>query len=574
MIRSFRAAACSLVFTLGLAPFCQGENTPAFSPLDALVQTMAGTQDQEFRLRILKGMNAALQGRRQLHAPAGWDALYEQLQHSSNEQVRRQAQVLAVVFGGKAAMAELRETLSDASAKMEARQAALEALISARDRASLPALLALLPEASPLRKGALRGLAVFEDPQIAPALLAAYPKLGGDEKKDALAALATRPDSARALLTAVEAGTVARTDLTAPFAHQLQDLNDPAVNAWLKEHWGAVHTSSAEKQKEIARLKGLCTPRAIASADKNHGRALFSQTCALCHTIFGAGAKIGPELPGAFDDVDYLLLNIIDPNAIIGKDYQQTVAQAKNGQTVIGIVGAQDKTSITLKTLAGPVMLQRDDIQSLTVLDVSLMPEGLLSALSNQDIFDLFNYLRQHGQVPALLNENNVNDFNSDTNFDRWTRSSPSAWTVKDGVLTGHASTDRAEFVTSDFVAEDFQLSFEVKLGNGSFAAVLNGENNDGKFTGVRFEATKEKAEFRHSDGQATPVNIEFLPDQWVKLSFDSKGTKVLFKPKAGESSPAETQKDSARTCFAFEVSGPGSEVQLRNLHLEVPAKK
>ena len=79
-------------------------------------------------------------------------------------------------------------------------------------------------------------------------------------------------------------------------------------------------------------------------------------------------------MPGAFEDIDYLLQNIVDPNAIIGKDYQQTVVQMKKGETLIGIVGAQDSSSLTLKTLGGTVTVQRGDIAQLTVLDTSLMP--------------------------------------------------------------------------------------------------------------------------------------------------------------------------------------------------------
>src|SRR5207248_1811440 len=121
---------------------------------------------------------------------------------------------------------------------------------------------------------------------------------------------------------------------------------------WLAKNWGALRTTPADKLKEIARYKAVLTPQVMEKGDPAHGRALFTQTCAVCHTLFGRGGKIGPELPGAFEDIDYLLQNIIDPNAIIGKDYQQTVVQTKNGQTLMGIVGAEDPSSVSLKTLA------------------------------------------------------------------------------------------------------------------------------------------------------------------------------------------------------------------------------
>src|SRR5207237_539141 len=81
----------------------------------------------------------------------------------------------------------------------------------------------------------------------------------------------------------------------------------------------------------IERYKKFLSTAAILRADVKHGREVFERTCAVCHTLFGKGGKIGPELPGNFTDVDYLLQNIIDPNAIIGKDYQQIFITTKDG---------------------------------------------------------------------------------------------------------------------------------------------------------------------------------------------------------------------------------------------------
>ena len=127
---------------------------------------------------------------------------------------------------------------------------------------------------------------------------------------------------------------------------------------------------------------------------------LFTQRCAICHTLFGEGAKIGPELPGSFADLDYLLQNILDPNATIGKDYQQTFVKTKDGQTLNGIVAADDASSVTLKTFAGPVTVQRADVASIELSPNSLMPEGLLMGVDEESVRDLFLYLRQKQQVP------------------------------------------------------------------------------------------------------------------------------------------------------------------------------
>ena len=365
------------------------------NPLNVLVQTLGKIENPETQANILRGMNASLKGRRGVAVPAAWPALYEKLKASPNAEVRQQAQALAATFGGGAALDEMRQTLADAAANLDARKAALDSLLAAKDAPTLPLLLEMAKPPGPLRAFALRGLAGFDNPRIPAQILAAYPALDAAEKHDALGTLLARAGSARALLAAIDTKALPRTDVTAPLARQLQSLHDAEIDAWLAKNWGAVRTSSADKQKQIAKFKEFLTADSILRADARHGRALFTQTCALCHTIFGEGAKIGPELPGAFEDIDYLLQNIVDPNAIIGKDYQQTFIETKDGQMLSGIIAADDLTAVSLKTLAGPATVQRADIKTMEVSPNSLMPEGLLGALDEDSVRDLFLYLRQ-----------------------------------------------------------------------------------------------------------------------------------------------------------------------------------
>jgi putative heme-binding domain-containing protein len=273
-------------------------------------------------------------------------------------------------------------------------------LISVKDAPALPLLFDLLKEATPLRAPALRGLAGYDDAKIPATVLTAFPQLDAAEKRDALNTLLSRPASARALLAAIDGKKVARAEITAPLARQLQNIKDPEIENWVKTNWGTVRTSSAEKQQQIAKFKEFLGTDAILRADAGHGRVLFTQTCAVCHTLFGEGGKIGPELPGSFEDVDYLLQNILDPNATIGKDYQQTFITTKSGQLVAGMITAEDAREVVLKTLADPITVRRADIAEMKTSEQSMMPEGLLLALDEQGVRDLFLYLRQRQQVP------------------------------------------------------------------------------------------------------------------------------------------------------------------------------
>ncbi len=389
-----------VVFALAMGCFPVRAQT-APQPLEVLVQTLAKIENVEQQANVLRGVNASLKGRRELPVPAGWEPLYARLKTSPSSEVRQQAQALAVTFGGESALAEMRRTLSDPTARADARQAALDSLVAAKDAAVLPILLELIQLPSPLRASALRGLTGYEDAKIPGALLAALPQLDIAEKRDALNTLLSRRAGARALLAAIDAGQVARTEITAPLARQLQNIKDPAIEKWVAKNWGAVRASSAEKQEQMAKFKKFLGTDAILRADAAHGRALFAQVCAACHTMFGEGGKIGPELPGGYEDVDYLLHNILDPNALVGKDYQQTFITTKSGQLVAGIIASEEAREVVLKTLADPVRVARADIAEMKTSDQSMMPEGLLLALDEQGMRDLFLYLRQKKQVPV-----------------------------------------------------------------------------------------------------------------------------------------------------------------------------
>jgi HEAT repeat protein len=145
--------------------------------LDLLLQTLSHIENPDAQANILRGMNASLKGKHGLVAPQGWEALYEKLKTSPNEEVRREAQALAVTFGGQSALAEMRRLLTDGAADVPTRQAAIESLLATKDAGALPLLIDLVKSAGPLRAAALRGLASYEDAQIAPVVIGVFKSL-------------------------------------------------------------------------------------------------------------------------------------------------------------------------------------------------------------------------------------------------------------------------------------------------------------------------------------------------------------------------------------------------------------
>jgi len=135
--------------------------------------------------------------------------------------------------------------------------------------------------------------------------------------------------------------------------------------------------------------------------DPAGGRAVFSRVCMQCHTLFGVGGKVGPELTGGNrSDLDYLLVNLMDPSAVVGRDYTATTIRTTSGRVVTGIVKQEDRNTVTLATENDTIVLAVTDLSARKQSEISMMPEGLLQNLRPEERRDLIAYLKSRVQVP------------------------------------------------------------------------------------------------------------------------------------------------------------------------------
>ncbi len=361
---------------------------------------LATSDDAAVQLDILRGMHEALQGRRSVIAPEGWSAVHRRLADSKNAEIREKVLQLSVLFGDPQALAMLRRTASDPKADATARLNALQTLIEKRPPDLLPLLRKLIGDRA-VRGTVLRGLASYSDPQIPLLVLEHYGSLSDAEKADAIATLASRPAYALPLLDAMEKGRVPRRDLSAFTVRQLLAFKNKELTERLTKVWGTIRPPSAEKETLLAKYKAMVPADALKNADRKHGRLLYSRTCASCHTLFGEGAKIGPDLTGSQrTNPEYLLTKLIDPSAVVARDYQMTVLTLKNGRVLSGLVKEENNKTLTLQTQNEAVRLDKSDIEERQRSQQSMMPDGLLAPLSSTEIRDLIAYVSGDGQVP------------------------------------------------------------------------------------------------------------------------------------------------------------------------------
>ncbi len=366
--------------------------------LDALAVALAEASEPAQR-DLLSGAREGLRGRKNMRMPAGWSDVHSRLKLSADPAIRELSTVLAVTFGDPQALADLRHTALTPTLPTAERQKALEALLDKGLSDLAPDLHNLLADKS-LRRTALRGLASVSHEATPRLILARYADLTPDEKTEAVATLASRKDFALALLEAVENQVVARNDLSAYVARQLYSLGDAGITDRLRKVWGDVRETLPQKQEQIARYKRLLTDASLRSANVSNGRLVYRQTCQQCHVLFGEGSKIGPDLTGSNrTNLDYLLSNILDPSAEIGRDYRMSVVATTSGRILTGIVTERTPNRLTVQTATESLVISSDEVDEVVESTASMMPEGQFERLSREQIRDLIAYLATARQV-------------------------------------------------------------------------------------------------------------------------------------------------------------------------------
>ncbi|MCC6509816.1 MAG: DUF1080 domain-containing protein, partial [Pirellulaceae bacterium] len=437
-----------------------------------LVDGLGKAEETGLQLSFLEAIRTSLTGQRRVAPPRNWSVLANKLAGSPDANVRLQAETLGVTFGDEAALAKVRARVIDGQGGVESRRESLAALLAAKDPQVGSVLRQLLGDAA-LREQALAGLAQVNEPESTPLILNRYAELSPTEKRTALATLSARSDSAIAMLQAVEGKKIASSDLSADLVRQLQYLNNREVNALLGKTWGTVRETAADKAKLIEEYKKLVTTSKLRP-DLGHGRAVFARTCQQCHALFGIGGNVGPDLTGSNrTNLDYVLSNIVDPSAVMAKEYQPTVVLTNDGRVITGIVRGEDDKALKLQTATALEVIPKSEIETRKLSPQSMMPDDQLKQFSPAEVLALVAYLGTAAQVPVLADDKNAMNLFNGKDLTFW-RGNEALWSVENGEIVGRSQgLKKNEFLISDMAAANFSLSFDVKLvGNAGNSGV------------------------------------------------------------------------------------------------------
>ena len=354
--------------------------------LDVLVAAIG--KESAMQKSLLEGMLSGMEGRTDLKAPANWKTVLAKLQKSN--QTKQLSTNVDELFGDTEAAQRAWATLQNKSMSVEIRRKALQTLAAQQNKLLLKGLPDLVNDKD-LRVDAIRAMAAFDDDASGKLLLEKYDSFSAAEKQEVMLTMSSRPHYGWLLTQALKNGVIPKRDVQANVARQLRRV----VGSGFVEVWGPIDDVPHDA-KAYAKYKTMLSAEAKSKASLEEGKVLFQRTCGACHKLFGQGAAIGPDLTGSNrSNVDYLLLNILEPSAEIQDDYRLVVVTTRDGRTYSGNIIGENQRQITMRVVGqDAVVINKSTIQSREVTPTSMMPPGLLEPLTDAEVTNLMVYLQ------------------------------------------------------------------------------------------------------------------------------------------------------------------------------------
>jgi putative heme-binding domain-containing protein len=254
-----------------------------------------------------------------------------------------------------------------------------------------------------LRTRAAAALSAFDDGSVAPALVASYSSQTPLVRRSILDTLVARPGSALVLVEGIQAGQVARAELSPSHEAVVRRHKDAKLASLVQ---AVLTTTQNAERKQV-----LETYRAAldTDADPRAGRVLFRKHCAGCHRIGDVGVNVAPDISDSrVKTHEQLLVDVLSPNQAIDNNYVSYTVVTTSGLVHTGILAAETASSITLRQQDDKsVDVLRADIESIASSGASLMPEGFEKHLSTREMAEVISFVKNwrylEQEVPGTI---------------------------------------------------------------------------------------------------------------------------------------------------------------------------
>ena len=365
------------------------------APTQGLVDWLIRHSDVEASIKI-----AALDACRQAGNPAS--ALVKNLLDDEDDSVRQAASRIAARSRPPGALEILIDRLKGKDTPAAERLALVRALRFAGPKAFDALDAAYLASEDPeFRRATLRSMTDSDRAKATPALEST---LGGPDpalRTQAARLLAESPKTASLLGKAFASRNVRREEL-------------PIVLEGLRKHDGRENRKILSAIEEDASSgPAAISPeevrdRLAQGGDPWAGLGVFfreSSRCSACHGVAGRGGSFGPplNLTSSSPPADKLVESILSPSKVVNPRYEPSKITLKDRRSFVGIIGARDEKSVTLREPGGrEVRIARELIDHEADEHGSPMPAHIALDLTPDELFDLVAFLRSKPAQDAL----------------------------------------------------------------------------------------------------------------------------------------------------------------------------
>jgi putative membrane-bound dehydrogenase-like protein len=241
---------------------------------------------------------------------------------------------------------------------------------------------------------ALTALQAFDDLRVGQSVVKSLKGIPEDARLVAETLLGSRPVWAIELLEAVDRGDLKPEDVSDTALRKILLHDKSRIGELVAKHWGSVAGATTEEMRsEVERLMTIVE---AASGNPKKGKVLYMENCGKCHTLFTEGGKVGPDLTSfKRDNLERVMINVVNPSLEIREGFENYIIITTDGRVVNGFLADKDNQVVVLRGVDGQnLIFRRDEIEDMRAIKRSVMPERTVKKLTEQQIRDLFAYLR------------------------------------------------------------------------------------------------------------------------------------------------------------------------------------
>lgn len=272
----------------------------------------------------------------------------------------------------------------------------MNVLGEAKEPRSIDVFLSLLSNSTAeVKKVALQALQYFQSDLISQTIIKNFSVFFSEDiefRTAAMQLLLSRTSWSNQLMDAIQEGKyIDKNSVPDAIIQRLVVSNDMNIAGKASKLWPSKTNSVAKLQ----RIEEVTKVLKSGEGNKENGKLLFTNHCGSCHRLFKEGGNIGPDLTG-YDrrNLSDIIMNTVDPGAEIREGYVLYQVETKDGRILGGKLIGQNGNNYVIQLLTGDeVTIPENQIVKMEAQTVSLMPEGLLDGLKDQEIRDLFAYI-------------------------------------------------------------------------------------------------------------------------------------------------------------------------------------